>query len=258
MFRLDGKTVLLTGATGHLGRQLALILSEFGAHVCVNARNIDACDELVSFITDAGGSASIACFDVTDDKQVFTFSKSIELIDVLINNAYSGKGGTIETADSSDYVSSYLSSVVATANLTKVLLPHFRKAVVENGYASVINISSMYGLVSPDHRIYEIAEGTNPPFYGAAKAALIQWTRYAACEFAKENIRFNSISPGPFPSDKVQHNSPKLVDKIVSKVPMNRIGQPIDLAGAVVFLSSNASSFVTGINLPVDGGWTAW
>jgi NAD(P)-dependent dehydrogenase (short-subunit alcohol dehydrogenase family) len=258
MFRLDGKSALVTGSTGHLGRQLVLSLCEFGAHVFVNARNFDACEELVSLVTSKGGSASVASFDVTDEEQVHRFSKSIDLLDILVNNSYSGKGGTVETADSSDYVSSYCSSVVASANLVKTFLPNFRNAVSNNGYASVINISSMYGSVSPDHRIYETDEGTNPPFYGAAKAGLIQFTRYAACEFAREKIRFNSISPGPFPSDQVQLNTPKLVEQIVSKVPMNRIGQPVDLAGAVIFLSSNASSFVTGINLPVDGGWTAW
>lgn len=258
MFRLDGKSVLVTGSTGYLGRQLAISLSEFGAHVFVNGRNFDPCEELVSLIVDRGGSASVACFDVTDEEQVITFSRSIDLLDVLVNNSYSGKGGTVETANSADYVSSYCSSVVASANLTKVFLPHFRKAVVTNGYASVISISSMYGSVSPDCRIYESPEGTNPPFYGAAKAALIQWTKYASCEFAKEKIRFNTISPGPFPSKLVQSNSPKLVENIVSRVPMNRVGEPVDLAGAVIFLSSSASSFVTGINLPVDGGWTAW
>lgn len=258
MFRLDGKSVLVTGATGHLGRQMAISLSEYGAHVFINSRNLDACNELKSVIVDKGGSASVACFDVTNEEQVVNFSRSIDRLDVLVNNSYSGIGGTVETSKSLDYISSFTYSVVASANLTKVFLPHFRKAVGIDGYASVINISSMYGVVSPDSRIYDSPEGTNPPFYGAAKAALIQWTKYAACEFAKDNIRFNSISPGPFPSQFVQSNSPKLVEKIISKVPMNRIGEPIDLSGAVIFLSSSASSFVTGVNLPVDGGWTAW
>ena len=258
MFRLDGKSVLVTGSTGYLGRQMAISLSEFGAHVFINSRNLDACNELKSVIIDKGGAASVACFDVTNEEQVLNFSHSIDRLDVLINNSYSGIGGTVETANSVDYISSFCSSVVASANLTKILLPHFRKAVGSDGYASVINISSMYGVVSPDPRIYDSPEGTNPPFYGAAKAALIQWTKYAACEFAKDKIRFNSISPGPFPSRVVQNNSPELVDKITSKVPMSRIGEPIDLAGAVIFLSSSASAFVTGINLPIDGGWTAW
>lgn len=258
MTSLDGKTVLITGATGHLGSQLAISLSELGAHIYVNARNHSNCEKLTLHIRSKGGMASVASFDVTDEDEVKSFSESIDLLDILINNSYAGIGGTVEFSESKDYISSYQSSVISSANLFKFLLPKFRKAVIENGYASVINISSMYGLVSPDLRIYESSSESNPPFYGAAKAALIQWTKYAACEFAKENIRVNCISPGPFPSLVTQTNSPQLVQNIISKVPMNRIGQPIDLVGPVIFLASAASSFVTGANIPVDGGWTAW
>lgn len=258
MFRLDGKSALITGSTGHLGRQLALSLAKSGAHVFVNSRNITDCEELALHILNNGGTATVASFDVSDHDQVKSFSSSVELIDILVNNSYAGKGGTVESSNSLDYVASYQASVVSSANLVKELLPHFRKAVAKNGYASVVNIASMYGIVSPDKRIYDSPQGTNPPFYGAAKAALIQWTKYAACEFAKENIRFNAISPGPFPSESVQKNTPHLIEKIISKVPMNRIGNPDDLVGAVLFLASPASSFVTGVNIPVDGGWTAW
>jgi len=258
MFRLDGKTALITGSTGHLGREISLVLARFGAHVYVNSRNLVDCEEIILQIKASGGNATAACFDVTNEKQVKAFTKSIDLIDILINNSYSGKSGTIETANSEDYISSFKSSVVSSANLVKFLLPHLRKAVKENGDASVINISSMYGVVSPDNRIYESAQHTNPPFYASAKAALIHWTKYAACEFAKEKIRFNVISPGPFPSKKIQKNNPKLIKKIISKVPMNRIGSPVDLVGSVIFFASSASSYITGVNLPVDGGWTAW
>lgn len=258
MFRLEGKSVLVTGATGHLGKEIAFALAEHGAHVYVNGRNIERCEEVASAITKTGRLASVASFDVTDESQVRSFTQSVDLLDVVVSNSYAGKGGTVESAESCDYAASYQSSVIATANLVKALLPHLRRAAEENGYASVISIASMYGIVSPDQRIYDSAEGTNPPFYGAAKAGLIQWTKYAACEFAQENIRFNSISPGPFPSNWTQKNFPTLIEKIVSKVPMKRIGRPDELTGAIVFLASPASSFITGINLAVDGGWTAW
>jgi NAD(P)-dependent dehydrogenase (short-subunit alcohol dehydrogenase family) len=140
----------------------------------------------------------------------------------------------------------------------KVLIPKFKVAASQNGYASVVNIASMYGMVAPDQRIYSEINGINPPFYGAAKAALIQWTKYAACEFAKDKIRFNSVSPGPFPSSEIQENNPELINNIIDKVPMDRLGKPSELVGPVSFLSSSASSYVTGINIPVDGGWTAW
>ncbi len=257
MFRLDDRSVLITGSTGYLGSELAFGLAMHGAHVYVNSRSLSKCEEIVTKIKETGGLASVACFDVTNDDEVKKFSDSIDCLDILVNNSYSGKGGTIETADSLDYMSSYKASVMASANLVKSLLPHFRRAVLKGGYASIINIASMYGMVSPDKRIYNSPQDTNPPFYGAAKAALIQWTKYAACEFAKEKIRVNSISPGPFPSTFVQKDNPQLVERIISKVPMNRIGVPNELVGSVVFLASSASSYVTGVNLPVDGGWTA-
>jgi len=260
LFNVKGKTILITGATGFLGRELALSLAREGAHIYVNSRTSSKCIELVSTIKRNGGKATVACFDVTKKNEIenFVHKNSLEIIDVIVNNSYSGSGGNIESSTEHDYIHSYNSSVVASANIFNILLPFLRKAVQINGYASVINIASMYGLVSPDQRIYDSAEETNPPFYGAAKAALIQWTKYAACEFAKEKIRINCISPGPFPSDIAQKNAPELMNRIIKKVPMERIGTPDELVGPVLFLSSTASSFISGTNLIVDGGWTCW
>jgi len=197
-------------------------------------------------------------FDATSLREVHLAAQSVDSLDVIVSNSYSGCGGTVASSLPESYLSSYESVVVASSNLAKAFLPHMRKAVVKNNNASFIAISSMYGTVSPDRRIYDKDENVNPPFYGAAKAALIQWTKYAACEFAKENIRFNSISPGPFPSKTSQLKFPSMIDGIVDKVPMQRLGRPEELVGAVAFLASQHSSYITGINLPVDGGWTAW
>ena len=258
MFNLSNKTILITGATGYLGREIAHGLSRMGATIHINSRTIDECIELVEDIKSSGFKAIPASFDVTVDEEVKTYANSIDQLDVLINNSYSGVGGTILSSESDDYINSYNSSVVASASLIKALEPKLSEAAMHNGYASIINIASMYGMVSPDARIYDTQEGANPPFYGAAKAALIQLTKYAACEFAKKNIRVNCISPGPFPSVKAQTELPNMINNIVSKVPMGRIGMPSELIGPIAFLASDASSFVTGINIPVDGGWTSW
>lgn len=257
-FSVENKNILITGATGYLGSKLAVSLANKGAHVYINSRTLANCKDLTSTINNSGGKATAACFDVTKREDIENFSKGISIMDVIINNSYSGRGGNIESSKEEDYLDTYKASVVAAASLLQLLLPSLREAVKLNGYASIINIASMYGLVSPDQRIYSTIEGTNPPFYGAAKSALIQWTKYAACEFAKENIRINSISPGPFPSITSQENFPAMVAEIVKKVPMGRVGQQEELLGPVIFLSSEASSFVTGTNLIVDGGWTCW
>lgn len=260
IFSLHGKVALITGATGYLGTQMALSLAEAGAHVLVNSKVKSKAAVLVQTILDRGLSAEVAVFDVSssEDIQDFAATRSGEPLDILINNAYGGTGGDIQSSTSNDYLNSYEVSVVATSLLFKSLLPSFRLAVKNNSDASIINVASMYGLVSPYQYLYASVEETNPPFYGAAKAALIQWTRYAACEFGSEGIRLNSISPGPFPSTSVQEVSPDFVEKLTQKVPLGRIGQSHEVRGVVLFLASSASSYVTGSNVGIDGGWTAW
>lgn len=153
------------------------------------------------------------------------------------------------------YLDSFGVSVIGASNLFKVALPHLRIAAKIGGYASVINIGSMYGMVAPDHKIYESKQVANPPYYGAAKAALIQWTKYIAAEFGGEGIRANSISPGPFPSAEVKSKNPIFVKKLSTKVPLGRVGSPDEIKGAITYLASPAASYVTGSNLVVDGGW---
>ena len=260
IFSLEGKSALITGATGHLGSAMATILAEAGAHVLVNSRSGDKAGALVNTLTDQGYSAEKAVFDVTSGDAVETFfaQRLKQPLDILINNAYIGGAGTIELSEEASYTASYDIAVVAAHRLVRNALPSMRKAVQISGEASVINICSMYAVVSPDQRVYDSASSANPPFYGAAKAALLQWTRYAACEYGKEGIRFNAISPGPFPSDAVQQENPSFIEALGQKVPMGRIGSPEELKGTTLFLASSASSFVNGANIVVDGGWTAW
>jgi NAD(P)-dependent dehydrogenase (short-subunit alcohol dehydrogenase family) len=258
-FSLAGKNVLLTGATGHLGSEMARGLACAGAHVLVNSRSHERAAMLVAELRGAGFSATEAVFDVTKAEEVEGYARSLDMpLSVLVNNAYSGGAGTVKTAEPEQYVEAYRVSVVAVQMAMCAFQSHFRRAVQMHGDASVINIASMYGLVSPDLRVYDSPQGSNPPFYGAAKAALLQWTRYAACEFGQERIRVNAITPGPFPSAEVQSSETALIARLASKVPLGRMGSPEELVGPLVFLASSASSFVNGANLVVDGGWTAW
>lgn len=260
IFSLQGKAALITGATGYLGSAMAIILAEAGAHVLVNSRSRERGEALVNSLTEQGYSAEPAIFDVTDRAAIDQFFASYDgrPLHVLINNAYVGGSGNIEFSCAEAYAGSYDVTVLAAHNLLKAALPGLRKAVQADGYVSVINLASMYAVVSPDQRIYESASGVNPPFYGAAKAALLQWTRYAACEFGHEGIRVNSISPGPFPSDRVQTSNRDFVEILSKKVPLGRIGQADEIKGPTLFLASSASSFVNGANIVADGGWSCW
>jgi NAD(P)-dependent dehydrogenase (short-subunit alcohol dehydrogenase family)/spore coat polysaccharide biosynthesis protein SpsF (cytidylyltransferase family) len=260
IFSLQGKTALVTGATGHLGSAMAHSLAAAGAHVLVNSRFQDRSDALVDELVALGYSAEPAVFDIQDRAMIDRVFSAYgpRPLDVLINNAYAGGAGSIEVSEPEAYSTTYSVTMLAAHNLLKAALPGLRLAVKNNGDASVINLTTMYAMVSPDQRIYDTPQAINPPFYAAAKAALLQWTRYAACEFGPEGIRVNSISPGPFPSESVQKGNPAFIDRLSNKVPMGRIGRAEEIKGPVLFLASSASSFVNGANIVVDGGWTCW
>ena len=259
-FSLESKQVLITGATGYLGRSMAIGLAELGANVILNGRNREPVEQYCDELCKMGFRATPAVFDINNEHDVLQwFTQYSDLpLHGLVNNAYTGGAGSVETASEDDYRNSFEVSLVSPHRLLQSALPALRTAVQECGKASVVNISSMYSMVSPDQIVYESKHLANPPFYSVSKAALLQWTRYAACEFGSEGIRVNALSPGPFPSPNVQSSNPSFVSALANKVPMGRVGHAAELQGPLSFLISDASSFVNGANLVVDGGWTCW
>jgi NAD(P)-dependent dehydrogenase (short-subunit alcohol dehydrogenase family) len=262
LFRLDGKVCLVTGGAGHLGAAMSAALAEAGGHVCVVGRTASSIARHAQILRDRGWSAEAITADVTMAEDVGALVADVARrhgrLDVLINNAHAGRPGIMADSKARDYVSAVEIAVAAAAELVNATGHLLRSAVSIGGDASVINIASMYGMVSPDPRIYGHSGMNNPPHYGAAKAALLQYTRYAACHLAPHGIRVNAISPGSFPPEAAQRRDPDFTTALIEKVPMGRLGRPEDLAGAIVFLASPAARYVTGANLPIDGGWTAW
>jgi NAD(P)-dependent dehydrogenase (short-subunit alcohol dehydrogenase family) len=261
-FRLDGRVAFLSGATGHLGRLMADALAGAGAHVVLNARGGDKLDALCTELRSRGRKVSAACFDVTDEAAVL---QNIALIgerhgrlDIIVNNASNGRAGTIESTALADFEQAYRVNVMAAFQMIQAAVPLLRESAKSTAGSSVVNVASMYGSVSPNPSIYGTSGANNPPSYGAAKAALIQLTRYAACHLAGDGIRVNCISPGPFPAAVYLEKDPAFHERLKEKVPMRRTGEPRELCGPLLFLASDASSYVTGVDLAVDGGWTAW
>lgn len=261
LFDLHGRTVLITGGAGYLGKSFTNAFAAAGAHIILCARTEETIASLSESVRRNGGNAEYHVADLTtkEGRASLISSFSGERLDVLINNAYAGGGGTTECSTAEDFRKSYEIAVVCAFELIQGFLPKLRAAArVNPGGASVINIGSMYGMVSPDLRVYDTPQGSNPPFYGAAKAALLQLTKYWACEFGREKIRVNGLSFGPFPNRKVQETMPEFCAKLADRDPMGRIGQTEEVAGPAVFLASDAASYVNGTNLVVDGGWNAW
>ena len=260
LFSLKNKNVLITGSTGYLGSYISKFLADSKANVFLQGKDKVKVAHLYKKLKNKNCSVTPLVFDLLDEEEMKNVI-NIKLknnINVVVNNAYSGSSGTTLTSNSNDFRNSYEITMVATNNLVKILYPQLIKSKKKFGDASIINISSIYGLLSPDLGIYNNLNKANPPYYGAAKAALIQYTKYTACEFAKDGIRVNSISPGHFPSPKFQKIYPNTVKKLISKIPMKRIGKPEDIIGPLMYLATSSSKYVTGTNIIVDGGYSTW
>lgn len=253
LFSLEHKVILVTGGYGHLGQAICQGLVEAKAQVVVLGRSEEKFkqvfpepENLHFQPCDISQSASI-------EKALSTIGQRFRKIDVLVNNAIYSRGQHPENMSDEDWnygIDGVLNSVY---RCIRAVIPYMK----EQKRGKIINVSSMYGIVSPDFSIYEGNPFLNPPHYGAAKAGVIQLSRYFAVHLGKKNIQVNTISPGAFPSPEVQKNQ-EFIKRLQNKSPLGKIGQADDLKGAFVFLSSEASNFITGQNLVIDGGWTIW
>lgn len=254
LFSLKNKVVLITGGYGHLGKSITEGLAEHGAEVVVLARN-EAKFKAVFEKSDLK-NIHFQTFDIASTESIKNgFQMIFERfgqIDVLINNAFYLRSNTPETLSDEDWNYSIDGSLNSVYRCIREVLPYLKQS--KSG--RIINVGSMYGMVAPDFDIYkDFPNFLNPPHYGAAKAGIIQMTKYFASYLAQYGILVNAVSPGAFPSKGVQEHT-GFIDALGTKNPLKRIGQPDELKGVFVFLSSDASTYVTGQNIAVDGGWT--
>ena len=259
LFDLTGRGIVLTGGGGHLGGAMALALARAGATVCIMGRTLEKLRKVRESAQDLAGNIIAFQGDAGDEGELAAAVRALEdrgaPLRGWINNAYHGASERLGALTREGVRAAFDGGVIDAMLATQLAANRMR----EHGMGgAIVNIASMYGLVSPDPAAYAAhPQFHNPPAYGAAKAALLQFTRYAGVHYAREGIRVNAISPGPFPSPAVQRER-EFIDELNRRVPMNRIGAPDELTGAVIFLLSDASSYMTGQNVIVDGGWTAW
>lgn len=258
LFSLRNKVAVVTGGAGYLGSSISEALAECGSVVfIVSKTSSEGNEKILRLRKKFRGKIQTAMMNVSSTESIRKCYNQIvaeyKKIDILLNNAHFGAGGSLEEISEENWNEGMEGTINSVFRCTKEIIPIMKRF----RYGSIINIASMYGTVSPNPEIYGESGFDNPPNYGAGKAAIIQFTKYAACHLSAYGIRVNAVSPGPFPNEQVQENK-EFIDNLIKKVPMKRIGRPDEIKGVIVLLASDASSFMTGVNIPVDGGWTAW
>lgn len=267
-FSLAGRTALVTGGAGLLGKQFTMALGQAGGNVVVADLEIAAAEKHARELRHQGIQAAALALDVTDTESVAdTIQQTVSIfgsLDVLVN------GAAIDPKFDSENVGDQTHNAFETfpletwqsaidVNLTGMFLVSQGAArqmlVQESGV--IINICSIYGLVGPDQRIYANPEGQSqykPVYYSVTKAGVLGLTRYLATYYAGKSIRVNALTPGGIYN---QHDE-RFLKAYSSRTVLGRMGKKDEMNGAIVFLASEASAYMTGANLIVDGGWTAW
>ncbi len=266
LFNLKSKIAIVTGATGLIGRNHCKALADAGASIVVADLDINRCEEVVNTLSNSDIHFAIS-FDITNEEEVKRASKIIlekyGKIDILVNNAaindmfenplLAGEQSMFENYPVDMFRKSLEANVTGTFLCCQVFGTEMSKA----GKGSIINLASTYGMVGPDQSIYKDKDGNQLFFksaaYPATKGAVINFTRFLAAYWGKKGVRVNTLSPGGVENSQDEF----FIQNYSSKTPLNRMAKPTDYMGAIVFLASDASEYMTGANLVVDGGWTA-
>ena len=270
LFSLQGRTAVLTGASGFLGRTFTETLLSNGARVVALGRSerleLETKKWAERFGKDRIRSLRVDMYDlVAFSERLEEIAAQEERVDILVNNAhelspktgFNVSGGSLEEGSYDQWMRNFTGGVYWAALAIKKFGQRMRDA--KSG--SIVNISTMYAVVAPSPQLYAGTKFLNPPGYSAAKAALLSFTRYVASFWGPYGIRANAILPGPFSNTEdtglnaVSQDDP-FIARLKARTCLGRTGKPHELAGALLFLASDASSYMTGHGLIVDGGWT--
>ncbi len=256
LFSLDGRVALVTGGTGHLGAAMAEALAEAGCGVVVASRKFERARAVAKALPPvqsvAHGAVVIDHMDETSLQSGFEAAvRHGGRLDILINNGHEPTAKSWRDITGAEFTRQ-LQNATGYFLLARLLRDHL---VARGSGGSIIMLGSMYGVVGSYPDVYDGIGTPNPAAYQSLKGGIIQLTRHLAVYWAKDQVRVNCLSPGPFPGPAAPL---AVVQRLAAKSPLGRMGRPAELKGAALFLASDASSYVTGQNLIVDGGWTAW
>lgn len=251
-FNLSGKTALVTGGSGLFGRQITEALAEAGARTFIASRQIDANERFARACRESGLDVTATLLDQSDESSIEQLKERLTAdasrVDVLVNNAVLRTMANW-SSPTADFARSMAVNATGLFGMTRTFGEH----MAERGGGSIINIGSIQGSIGPDFSLYRDLGWETPPDYFFHKGGMLNFTRFAASKLGTRGVRVNVISPGGFFADQ----DPRFVERYEAKTMLGRMANATDLQGAVVFLASDASAYVTGANLFVDGGYTA-
>lgn len=256
LFDLTGRVALITGGSGHLGQSLSMALAEAGASVVVASRDRIRAQAVIEQLPANGGARhhAVTLDQLNEASLNAGFDSAVAAagqVDILINNGQQG-----HPLDLTNVTAEAFNKDLQNATGYFLLARRLRDHVVQRGTAgSIVMIGSMYGVVGSYPDAYEGVCAASPVQYHTLKGGIVHMTRHLAVYWAKDQVRVNCLSPGPFPSEKAPQ---EMVERLKRKNPMGRMGEPHELKGSLLLLVSDAGSYITGQNLLVDGGWTAW
>jgi NAD(P)-dependent dehydrogenase (short-subunit alcohol dehydrogenase family) len=265
MTQLDGEVCIVTGGLGLLGRAFSSALAAAGGIVIVADRDGAACADRAAAL---GSGAMGLIADVTSPDSLAGVRDAVlsrhGRIDVLVNSAalddkFESPDAAARDSQMEHYpLALWRRSIEANVTGTFLACQVFGSAMATRGRGSIVNLGSTYGLVAPDQKLYRRPDGSQPfyksPVYPTTKAAVLGFTRYLAAYWGASGVRVNALCPGGVENGQ----EPYFVEAYAARTPLGRMAAPADYAGAIVFLASSASAYMTGANLVVDGGFTAW
>lgn len=258
LFSLKERVVIVTGGTGYLGRDICKGLACSGAQVVAIGRNPQRLEDLRAF-NGPDIEGEIECFscDVTNETQfaavIHKAWQRYGRLDALINNAGSAKREKWEDLNKQSWLDGFEGTVNHYFTCTKIVSEYMLK----NSCGSIVNNASLFSFLGHDPSMYLDLNNGPAAHHAAAKGAVLQLTRYLATLWANKGIRVNAVSPGFFPQKRGPER-PDFMAEITRRIPMRRKGLPSDLAGTIIFLVSDASAYLTGQNIVVDGGYSVW
>lgn len=265
-FDLTNRVIWAPGGAGLLGSAVCRALAEHGAVVVISDIRGDDAGALAARLSHEGLRAESLPLDASEESSIVACAAEIlrrhGRLDGCVNMTFRYTKTPWDQMTTSEWEYGMRVSLTGAFLLSREASKAMLRTDVAAGGGrrggSIVHFSSMYGVVSPDPRMYPPNVVPNPIDYGVAKAGVLQLVRYHAVALAPSGIRVNAIVPGPFPYPWSQQKDDELMSRLKSKVPMGRVGDADEIAGAVVFLCSDAASYVTGTQIVVDGGWTAW